>query len=228
MYRPKLNCKMRDLGVPFCEVCIEQHVRSIFDFIDLIDEHTPTANYIELTSNEKRNFTIKQVQLPIGTVTSEWLLDNKVVTSNINSFDVDGAALTLGRHNLTALVKHISPLVKNDPYNTLQRTVNWTIDVKTPTDIHNNSLPVEFTLEQNFPNPFNPSATINYSLPEAGRVTIKVSDVLGREIIELVNEVKSQGKHSIKFDARNLSSGIYIYTLRANSYSASKAMILAK
>jgi hypothetical protein len=228
MYRPKISCKMRDLGVPFCEVCIEQHVRSMFDFIELIEEHTPTANYIELPSNEKRNFSIKQVQLPFGIVASEWLLDNKVILSNSSSFEIDGAALTIGRHNLTALVKHISPLVKNDPYNTLQRTVNWTIDVKTPTDIHNNKSPIEFSLEQNFPNPFNPSTTINYSLPEAGHVTIKVFDVLGREVIELVNEVKSHGKHSVKFDAHNFSSGIYIYTIRANNFSASKAMMLAK
>ncbi len=228
MYRPKVTCKMRDLGVPFCEVCIEQHVRSIFDFVELIEEHTPTANYIELLSNEKKSFTVKQAQLPTGNVTLEWILDNKVIASNTNSFEVDGATLTLGRHNLTASVKHISPLVKNDPYKTMQRTANWILDVKTPTDIDNNSLPVEFTLEQNFPNPFNPSTTINYSLPETGLVTIKVYDVLGREVGELVNEVKSQGYHSVKFDARNLSSGLYIYTLRANNFNASKAMILAK
>lgn len=80
----------------------------------------------------------------------------------------------------------------------------------------------------NYPNPFNPSTTISYSLPQAGHVTLKVYDVLGREVAELVNSVKERGKHSVVFNAGKYASGFYIYTIRVNDYYASKKMLLAK
>lgn len=73
--------------------------------------------------------------------------------------------------------------------------------------------PLEFALLQNYPNPFNPFTAINYQLPIAGFVTIKVYDPLGREIAVLVNEQKSAGYHSVKFDGSHLSSGVYFYQL---------------
>ncbi len=86
----------------------------------------------------------------------------------------------------------------------------------------------EFVLDQNHPNPFNPSTIINYSIKEAGLVKIKVYDILGSVVAELVNESKKVGNHSIEFDASNLPSGIYIYTLQVNEYSDSKKMLLLK
>ena len=89
-------------------------------------------------------------------------------------------------------------------------------------------LPLRFTLEQNYPNPFNPSTIINYSIKEAGVVKLKVFDVLGSEVAELVNESKDAGNHSVEFNASNLPSGVYIYTLQVNGYSASRKMLLIK
>jgi hypothetical protein len=85
-----------------------------------------------------------------------------------------------------------------------------------------------FRIEQNYPNPFNPSTTINYALPQAGSVTLKVYDVLGREVATLVNEKKAAGSYSVAFNASRLSSGTYIYRLTANGFSQTKKMILAK
>jgi 5'-nucleotidase len=90
------------------------------------------------------------------------------------------------------------------------------------------STPVEFALEQNYPNPFNPATTINYSIPEAGNVEMKVYDILGNEVANLVNEAKAPGNYSAMFDASSLASGIYIYTLRANNFVQTKKMILIK
>ena len=86
----------------------------------------------------------------------------------------------------------------------------------------------EFKLEQNYPNPFNPATIISYSVAENSFISLKVYDVLGDEITELVSEVKEPGNYSVSFDASNLSSGIYFYTLKANGYSLTKKMLLAK
>ena len=77
-------------------------------------------------------------------------------------------------------------------------------------------LPQTFSLSQNYPNPFNPTTTISYQLPTTNRVTLKVHDLLGKEVASLVNETKEAGAYSVKFDGSRLSSGIYFYTLRAS------------
>ncbi len=86
----------------------------------------------------------------------------------------------------------------------------------------------EYSLSQNFPNPFNPSTTINYQIPQTGFVTLKIYDILGKEVTTLVNEQKNQGRYSINFDASRLASGVYIYQLRVNVYVSSKKMLLLK
>jgi len=85
-----------------------------------------------------------------------------------------------------------------------------------------------FNLEQNYPNPFNPSTKINYTLAERSNVTLKVYDVLGKEVANLVNSSQDAGSHSVNFDASNLASGLYIYTLQAGNFISSKKMMLLK
>jgi len=85
-----------------------------------------------------------------------------------------------------------------------------------------------FSLEQNYPNPFNPSTTINYSLAERSAVSLKVYDVLGNEVVKLINTTQEAGKHTINFNASKLSSGLYIYTLNTGNFTSSKKMMLLK
>jgi len=85
-----------------------------------------------------------------------------------------------------------------------------------------------FYLYQNYPQPFNPSTKIKYQLPEVSTVTLKIYDVLGKEVATLVNETKSAGTYEVVFDATGLTSGIYFYTLNAGSFSETKKMILTK
>jgi hypothetical protein len=89
-------------------------------------------------------------------------------------------------------------------------------------------LPTEYSISQNYPNPFNPSTVISYDIPEASRVTLKVYDILGREVADLVDEFKEAGRYNVKFDASHLSTGIYIYQLRANDYVSVKKMSFVK
>ncbi len=89
-------------------------------------------------------------------------------------------------------------------------------------------LPSEFSLNQNYPNPFNPSTTISYSLPITSVVSIKVYDILGRQVAALVNEEKPAGSYKIDFNRDNFSSGVYIYSMRANGFVQNMKMILLK
>jgi predicted GH43/DUF377 family glycosyl hydrolase len=83
-------------------------------------------------------------------------------------------------------------------------------------------------LHQNYPNPFNPSTTIKYELPNSAAVRLSVHDMLGREVFVLVNERKDAGVYAVRFDGGNLSSGMYVYRLRAGDYVITKRMILMK
>jgi hypothetical protein len=80
------------------------------------------------------------------------------------------------------------------------------------------SLPTVFNLKQNYPNPFNPATIIDYAVPSNEFVSLKVYDILGREVITLVNEQKNAGYYSISFNASNLSSGVYFYKLTAGDF----------
>jgi len=91
-----------------------------------------------------------------------------------------------------------------------------------------NQVPSDFGLSQNYPNPFNPTTAIRFQIPSDGNVTLKVYDVLGREVSTVINENLSAGEHEVKFDASNLASGVYLYRIEAGSFSDVKKMLLIK
>jgi photosystem II stability/assembly factor-like uncharacterized protein len=97
------------------------------------------------------------------------------------------------------------------------------------TQVHNvNTNANEYSLKQNFPNPFNPATLIKYSISVKGNVNIRVYNSIGKEIVELVNELKQQGEYEARFDGTNLPSGVYYYTLKTENFSETKKMILIK
>ncbi len=98
-----------------------------------------------------------------------------------------------------------------------------TVDVNDKLEI-----PAEYSLSQNYPNPFNPNTKISYSIASMGRVTLKIYNILGREISTLVNEEKPAGKYEVNFNASSLASGVYFYQLKASDYIQTKKMLLLK
>ncbi len=91
-----------------------------------------------------------------------------------------------------------------------------------------NTAPSSFSLKQNYPNPFNPSTTIEFALPANQEVSLKVFNMLGQEVATLLNKEMNKGTYNINFDAGNLSSGIYLYQLRAGNFIQTKKMTLLK
>ena len=86
----------------------------------------------------------------------------------------------------------------------------------------------DYKSEQNYPNPFNPTTTINFTIPTVGSTKLSIYDVLGQEVVVLVNKEMNAGSYKCQFDASNLTSGLYLYKLQSNDYSQAKKMILLR
>jgi len=106
------------------------------------------------------------------------------------------------------------PIVSNEPTSAVEE--------------YGNIIPKEYALNQNFPNPFNPSTTIRFSVAASGQVSLKIYNSIGQEVAELVNQVLPTGSYTIDWNTENISSGVYFYTLTTNSFRDTKKMILLR
>ncbi|MFQ5637724.1 MAG: T9SS type A sorting domain-containing protein [bacterium] len=140
---------------------------------------------------------------------------------------VDGVLHEWNTQGLTAgeYLLWITPFVNGDSLTTsaLKVTLSTVTAIK-----EQHGVPVTFALQQNYPNPFNPETTIRFSLPQRAHVTLKVFDLLGRELATLVDDELQAGGHLAVFDANALSSGVYFYRMTAGHFSQSRKAILMK
>jgi hypothetical protein len=144
---------------------------------------------------------------------------------------------TAGTYNYTYKYKRESAWIDSAIYTVAfvqndnnKEVINSAKGTYIPTGIGNtgNGIPSEYSLSQNYPNPFNPSTIINYSIPVSGFVTLKVYDLLGREVATLVNGNAPAGNYSVDFYAGNFSSGLYFYKLESGSFSDTKKSVISK
>ncbi len=109
------------------------------------------------------------------------------------------------------------------------RSIRWLMEnVVVGTEGNNEVQPKTYALEQNYPNPFNPTTRIKYSIPENSYTSLKIYDILGKEVAELVNQEKQAGTYQVEFNASALSSGVYFYKLKSGSFISTKKMIVLK
>lgn len=124
-----------------------------------------------------------------------------------------------------------SPKNEDKSWQTPSRWVfTWLGSLANPVGVRENGSPVPFnySLSQNYPNPFNPATTINFSLKKAGPVSIQIFNILGQKVMTLIDEYRPAGSHSIKLDASDLSSGVYIYRIKSGDFQATKKMVFMK
>ena len=128
----------------------------------------------------------------------------------------------------SVVIHYQSPPPTCQDYGTIYIADNMRVTPLTTGVIPESELAKMFTLKQNYPNPFNPSTTISYQIPTQSHVTLKVFDLLGKEVATLVNGIEQPGNKSVVWDASNYPSGVYFYKLVTSNYEATKKMILVK
>ncbi len=183
-------------------------------------------NKIELTVSNTSAVPAKGINVTVGSCPS-WI-KMKIMETAIGeieagkgitftfSFDVDKTAPTGEEGSIDFIIT-----------SSTMETETKEINIKS-------SAPDKYELYQNYPNPFNPATTISYQLPQDGRTTIKIYDILGREVMTLVDKDQSAGYFETKFNANTLSSGVYIYRMTArsknsaNEFNSIKKMLLIK
>ncbi len=147
-----------------------------------------------------------------------------IETTKADVADIGMVTLRQGGSFSSGVLTNPAPVLFLDE---IRVATNWK-DLLTITSVEKNELPTKFELSQNYPNPFNPETKISYTLPKESNVSLKVYDVLGNEVATLVNEIKQAGAYNVNFDAKNLTSGLYIYKLQADNFIQTKKMMLIK
>ena len=151
-------------------------------------------------------------------------------TSPIQSWEkigfVEGKGTITGVSNYSFVDKELVAGVYN--YRLKQMDFDGTFKYYFLSELIEIGAPDKFELAQNYPNPFNPSTVIVYQMPVSGQVTLKVYDILAKEVAVLVNEHKSAAKYEVEFNASHLSAGVYFYTITAGSFSETKKLIFLK
>lgn len=152
--------------------------------------------------------------------------------------DFAPSTLILNESGLLDTVFHVSALQLNTFHfwkvraNNSFGTSNWSAVWRFKTTITSiddeTSLPTEYALDQNYPNPFNPVTNFRFKIPESGLTSFKIYNLLGQEVAVILEDFMNPGSYDVQFDATGLASGIYLYRIRVNDYSASKKMILMK
>jgi hypothetical protein len=141
---------------------------------------------------------------------TDWTsLSTGLPTSDVRAFSVVGNDLFVGTYGSGVWRRSLLELLS-------------TIGVSSP------EVPHKFGLDQNYPNPFNPSTTIKYTLSQQSFVTLRIFDMLGREVAILANEKKEAGKFSVRWDATGIPSGIYLYRFDAGAFSNTKKLVVLK
>ena len=192
----------------------------------------PAEDQFTITTLDHKLFNLKSMaayqvsELSTDTLIIEgWNESSKEYTgtfSNITTWQI----LALNYENINKAVIKLEP--SGNGGLTDFNFDNFLLDLSTVLEDSTILIPKSYNLSQNYPNPFNPSTIINYQLPQAGKVTIKIYDIIGNEVSTLAHGIKAAGSYSVTFNASNLASGIYIYELKSNEFVSRNKMMLIK
>jgi hypothetical protein len=208
-YRPKLDCKMRNLNVKFCEVCKEQLVKEIIATTGLVKSILPEETNIAVTDKRTLKFQINTVKSENSKNIFNWFINGNNLKSNLlNQLFISPEFLGSGKHDLEARILHLTDYVRNDPQKILHDSIYWHLDVS--------KVNKQTYLLNIYPNPFNESTHFNFGLPLDSRISIKIYNILGQEIETVFKGDLDLGVYKVIWKPQ-ISSGMYIYSVKVNS-----------
>ena len=185
----------------------------------LIAGYSRTYTFGDETSKDSVMSTNETITVPSGTY-------NNCLKISVETYDSSG---TLIRRDVQYYANGIGMVKKERTIPVIQIHTDELISYVTGiNDDAKTQKPNSYLLSQNYPNPFNPSTIINYQLLVTGNVTLKIYNLMGEEVSELVNEEKAIGNYEVQFDASKLTSGVYFYRLQCNSFTQTRKLILMK
>ena len=192
----------------------------------LFGTYLPSSEYPEITYHqiEADNNNIPTAQLLASQNTTNAITETEQYHAQTEELTIALRGTTLNR-NMKNDVGSITTINKSGLNNLMKRHGNKFTIKKDPKP---EEVITEYSLSQNYPNPFNSSTIIEYALPKDGLVSIKLYDITGRLVKQLVNEQKPSGRHKTTIESGNLASGIYIYSLRVNDININKKLVILK
>ena len=176
-----------------------------------LNQSNVSLSWTTATELNNRGFSVQRK------VSTQWqdlgFVEGKGTTTEINSY---------------SYIDDISSIESNGKIHYRLKQIDYDGSYAFSSEVLVMMTPAEYKLSQNYPNPFNPVTRINFQLPYASHVTLKIYDVIGSEVATLVNEIKAAGNYNLDFNASSLASGVYYYKLQAGDFVQNKKMILLK
>jgi len=214
------------LTVPITMIVNDPVPVELSSFTGEVDGNNVVLKWKTATETNNKGFEIERISNSISNLnnaaTEEWktvgFVEGRGTTAELNQYNYIDELLNVRGETVSYRLKQID----------LDGKFNYSDEIEL------NILPEKYVLEQNHPNPFNPSTKISFAIPFTSKVTIGIFNTLGEKIAELVNGVKESGYHEVEWSAQNIPSGIYIYSMNAestqnnDSFNAVKKMILLK
>ncbi len=176
----------------------------------------------EISDDPQEFDTETETDITVQTAVNDTLLTAEVPVSLEEEFELSGNDVTLKVEGMLYAAGKLKPSLESNI-----ATVSITVEPLIRADV-DRELPFQYALSQNFPNPFNPVTTIEYSIPTAEPVTLRVFNMLGREVATLVDGIQAPGIHEVQFNAGTLPSGMYVYRLEASGFNETKKLVLLK
>jgi hypothetical protein len=186
------------------------------------------AVHFMVSTDGGATWTDPEVITPSGPPVLDWRYPSIVPVSPVSALDDDVITIHMTMQGDTIPGSNFGASGTGMPLAVSAQYYHFTTDILVVGVDEDPVIVNEFDLEQNYPNPFNPGTLIKYSLAEGSNVTLKVYDVLGNEVAVLVNSNQEAGSYDVDFNASNLASGLYIYTLNTGNFTSSKKMMLLK
>jgi hypothetical protein len=193
-----------------------------------VDSTAYFAGHFLYSTDGGTTWTDPEVITPSGTPVMDWRYPSIVPVSPVSTTDEDVITVHMTMQGDTIPGSNFGASGTTMPLAVSAQYYHYTTEISVVGVDEDPVIVNEFLLEQNYPNPFNPGTQIKYSLAEGSKVTLKVYDILGNEVAVLVNTNQEAGSYNINFNASNLATGLYIYTLNTGNFTSSKKMMFLK